>query len=197
MGDSINAVTVSLDLPFAMNRFCDAESIENLKVGSDYQDRTFGANWGTLIEELKILCRACFVLDADGKVTHAEYVGEVTDEPNYDAALARAQSVSPSFSPPPRRGRGLLRTAPEFFTACNTNSWPNCLAPSPWCLRPSDRRWRVRAIGAGAGQWAGAVGRSRGVCRRQWRALQPGGDPRLCVGRQAALARVYRTSRRK
>jgi len=88
MGDSINAVTVSLDLPFAMNRFCNAESIENLKVGSDYQDRTFGNNWGTLIEELKILCRACFVLDADGKVTHAEYVGEVTDEPNYDAALA-------------------------------------------------------------------------------------------------------------
>ena len=88
MGDSINAVTVSLDLPFAMNRFCGAEDITNIKVGSDYQDRTFGNNWGTLIEELKILCRAAFVLDAEGKVTHAEYVGEVTEEPNYDAALA-------------------------------------------------------------------------------------------------------------
>lgn len=92
MGDKINAVTVSLDLPFAMNRFCGAEGIENIKVGSDYQDRTFGNNWGTLIEELKILCRACFVLDSSGKVTHAEYVGEVTDEPDYDAALAALQA---------------------------------------------------------------------------------------------------------
>lgn len=92
MGDTINAVTVSLDLPFAMNRFCGAEDIANIKVGSDYQDRSFGENWGTLIEELKILCRACFVLDADGKVTHAEYVGEVAEEPDYDAALAALKS---------------------------------------------------------------------------------------------------------
>ena len=88
LGDSINAVTVSLDLPFAMNRFCGAEGITNLRSGSDYQNRNFGKNWGTLIEELLILCRAIFVLDADGKVTHVEYVSEVTNEPNYDAALA-------------------------------------------------------------------------------------------------------------
>jgi thiol peroxidase len=86
--DAINAVTVSMDLPFAMNRFCGAEGITNVRVASDYQDRNFGNNWGTLIEELKILCRAIFVLDADGKVVHAEYVSEVADEPNYDAALA-------------------------------------------------------------------------------------------------------------
>ncbi len=88
LGDSINAVTVSLDLPFAMNRFCGAEDITNLRSGSDYQNRNFGKNWGTLIEELLILCRAIFVLDADGKVTHVEYVSEVTNEPNYDAAIA-------------------------------------------------------------------------------------------------------------
>ncbi len=88
LGDKINAVTVSLDLPFAMNRFCGAEGITNLRSGSDYQNRNFGKNWGTLIEELLILCRAIFVLDADGKVTHVEYVSEVTNEPDYDAALA-------------------------------------------------------------------------------------------------------------
>ncbi len=88
MGDSINAITVSLDLPFAMNRFCGAENIANIRSGSDYQNRNFGKNWGTLIEELLILCRAIFVLDAEGKVTYVEYVSEVTDEPNYDAALA-------------------------------------------------------------------------------------------------------------
>jgi thiol peroxidase len=92
LGDSINAITVSLDLPFAMNRFCGAENITNIRSGSDYQNRSFGKNWGTLIEELLILCRAIFVLDADGKITHAEYVSEVTDEPDYDAALAALKS---------------------------------------------------------------------------------------------------------
>jgi thioredoxin-dependent peroxiredoxin len=87
LGDKINALTISMDLPFAMNRFCGAENVKNMRVGSDYQDRNFGQNWGTLIDELKIECRAVFVLDANGKVTHAEYVSEVTQEPDYDAAL--------------------------------------------------------------------------------------------------------------
>ena len=92
LGDKINALTVSLDLPFAMNRFCGAESIKNMRVGSDYQDRNFGEGWGTLIEELKIECRAVFVLDPNGKVLHAEYVGEVTSEPDYDAAMEALRS---------------------------------------------------------------------------------------------------------
>ena len=91
LGERINAVTVSLDLPFAMNRFCGAESIQNMRVASDYQDRTFGKNWGMLIEELKILARGVFVLDKDGKVVHAELVKEVASEPNYDAALKAIQ----------------------------------------------------------------------------------------------------------
>lgn len=85
--DKINAVTISLDLPFAMNRFCGAESITNMRVGSDYMNRSFGQNWGMLIEELKLLARGTFVLDASGKVVHAETVPEVTNEPNYDATL--------------------------------------------------------------------------------------------------------------
>lgn len=92
LGDKINAVTVSLDLPFAMNRFCGAENIKNMRVGSDYQDRNFGKSYGMLIEELKLLARGTFVLDASGKVVHAETVGEVTSEPNYDAALAALKS---------------------------------------------------------------------------------------------------------
>jgi thiol peroxidase len=67
----VNALTVSMDLPFAMNRF----------------DRSFGKNWGMLIEELQILARGTFVLDKDGKVVYAETVKNVGDEPNYDAAL--------------------------------------------------------------------------------------------------------------
>jgi thiol peroxidase len=91
LGDKVNAVTVSLDLPFAMNRFCGAESIKNMRVGSDYQDRNFGTGWGTLINELKIESRAVFVLDKDGKVAYAQYVPEVTSEPDYDAAIGALQ----------------------------------------------------------------------------------------------------------
>jgi thioredoxin-dependent peroxiredoxin len=93
LGEQVNALTVSLDLPFAMNRFCGAEDIKTMRVGSDYQDRTFGNNWGMLIEELKLLARGVFVLDAEGNVVHAETVPEVTDEPNYDAALAALKGL--------------------------------------------------------------------------------------------------------
>ena len=92
LGDSVNAVTVSLDLPFAQGRFCGAEGISNIRTGSDYQDRTFGQNYGVLIEELKLLARSVFVLDADGNVTYAEVVPEVTDEPNYEGALNALKS---------------------------------------------------------------------------------------------------------
>ncbi len=93
LGDSINAVTVSLDLPFAMNRFCGAESVTNIQPASDYQDRNFGNAWGTLIEELKIMARAIFVLDAEGTIKYVEYVGEVAEEPNYDAAMAALKEL--------------------------------------------------------------------------------------------------------
>lgn len=92
-GDKIQALTVSLDLPFAMNRFCGAENISNMRPASDYQDRSFGKNWGMLIDELKILARGVFVLDAQGKVVHAQTVKEVTEEPDYDAAIAALKEL--------------------------------------------------------------------------------------------------------
>ena len=70
-----------------MGRFCGAEDIQTMRVGSDYQDRNFGQNWGMLIEELKLLARGVFVLEAAGTVAYAQTVGEVTEEPDYDAAL--------------------------------------------------------------------------------------------------------------
>jgi thiol peroxidase len=93
LGDRVNAVTVSLDLPFAQNRFCGAENIANMLTLSDYQERHFGQDWGMLIDELKILARGVFVLDADGKVVYSELVPEVTQEPNYDAAMAALQGL--------------------------------------------------------------------------------------------------------
>jgi thiol peroxidase len=88
LGDKVNAVTVSRDLPFAQNRFCGAEDIKSLKMGSDYQSGSFGNAFGVMIDELKLLARSVFVLDKDGKVVYSEIVPEVTQEPNYDKALA-------------------------------------------------------------------------------------------------------------
>ena len=88
LGDRVHALTVSCDLPFAIARFCGEEGIANMRTGSDYQDRRFGEDWGMMIEELKILARAVFVLDASGKIVYSQVVPEVTDEPHYDAALA-------------------------------------------------------------------------------------------------------------
>lgn len=93
LGDKINAVTVSVDLPFAMNRFCGAENIKNLKSLSDYKDRNFGKAWGMLIEELQLLARGTFVLDKNGTVVYAEQVKEVAEEPKYDASLAKLKEL--------------------------------------------------------------------------------------------------------
>jgi thiol peroxidase len=94
LGDKINALTVSLDLPFAQNRFCGAENIKNLRSASDYQDRSFGTNFGVLIDELKMLARSVFVLDSKGTIQYAEVVKEVVDQPNYDAALSALERQS-------------------------------------------------------------------------------------------------------
>ena len=93
LGDRIHALTVSLDLPFAMNRFCGAEQITAMKNGSDYMDRSFGTRWGVLIDELKILARAVFVLDAQGVVRYAQVVKEVAEEPTYDAAISEIEKL--------------------------------------------------------------------------------------------------------
>lgn len=94
LGDSVNAVTVSRDLPFAMNRFCGAEEVKSMKVGSDYQNGSFGQAFGVMIDELKLLARAVFVLDKNGQVVYSEIVPEVTQEPNYEAALTALKQAS-------------------------------------------------------------------------------------------------------
>ena len=87
LGDKINSVTVSRDLPFAQARFCGAEDVK-MRTASDYQTHAFGTDYGVTIEELKLLTRAVFVLDSEGKVAYKEIVAEVTEEPDYDAAMA-------------------------------------------------------------------------------------------------------------
>jgi thioredoxin-dependent peroxiredoxin len=94
--DKVASYTVSLDLPFAQKRFCDAESITNMKTLSDVHNHSFGQNYGVLIEglPLPLLARAVFVVDRGGKITYTEYVPEVTKEPNYDAAATALKAAA-------------------------------------------------------------------------------------------------------
>ena len=87
LADKVNCVTVSRDLPFAQARFCGAEEIK-MRTASDYQTHDFGKDYGLTIDELKLLTRAVIVLDANGNVAYKEIVPEVTDEPDYAAAMA-------------------------------------------------------------------------------------------------------------
>lgn len=93
--DQVAAYTVSLDLPFAQGRFCTAEKVTNMQNLSDVRNQSFGKNYGVLLEGLPIplLTRAVFVVDKNNKVTYVEYVPEVTNHPNYDAAIAALKAA--------------------------------------------------------------------------------------------------------
>jgi thioredoxin-dependent peroxiredoxin len=89
----VDVVTVSMDLPFAQKRWCGAFGVDNVKMLSDHMDASFGTSYGTLIKELRIESRAIFVVDPQNIIRHVEYVKEVADFPNYEAALAAARSA--------------------------------------------------------------------------------------------------------
>ncbi len=89
-GDAV-ALVVSADLPFAQGRFCGAEGVDNVVTLSMMRSRNFAKDYGMLIEDgplAGITGRAVLVADADNKVVYAQLVTEITDEPDYDAALA-------------------------------------------------------------------------------------------------------------
>ena len=89
----VNIFTVSMDLPFAQNRWCNNFQVDRVKMLSDHKLASFGEHYGTLIKELRIESRAIFVIDRENKIRYAEYVKEVGDHPNYEAALTAARNV--------------------------------------------------------------------------------------------------------
>ena len=91
LGGKVNVLTVSMDLPFAQKRWCGAEGVSNVTTASDYKYRAFGEDTGTYIQEWGLLSRAVFVADATGVIRHIEYVPELSQEPDYAAALAVAR----------------------------------------------------------------------------------------------------------
>lgn len=93
LSEDVVILTVSMDLPFAQKRFCGAEGIDRVVTASDYKHRSFGPSFGVLIKELGLLARAVFVVGRDGAVAHVEYVPDMTQEPDYDAALEAVQTA--------------------------------------------------------------------------------------------------------
>ena len=93
LGPGVAMVNVSMDLPFAVGRFCTTAGIDKAKTLSDHRDASFGTSYGVLIKELRLLARAVFVIDRDDVVRYAEVVPEVTNHPDYEKALAAARAL--------------------------------------------------------------------------------------------------------
>jgi thioredoxin-dependent peroxiredoxin len=91
--DSITVLNISMDLPFAIARFCANAGIEKIKTLSDHRDASFGTAYGVLIKELRLLSRSIFVIDQKDVITYIEMVPEITNPPNYDKALAEVKKL--------------------------------------------------------------------------------------------------------
>jgi thiol peroxidase len=97
LGQGIEVWTLSMDLPFAQKRWCGAAGVDRVKTLSDFRDRTFSQNYGVLLKDGPLAgvdARAVFVVGKDGKVKHVEYVSEIANEPNYEAALSAAKAAA-------------------------------------------------------------------------------------------------------
>ena len=87
LGDDVVVLAVSTDLPFAQARWCGAAETDNIQSLSDHKEAAFGEAFGVLLRDLRLLARAVFVLDKKGVLRYVQIVWELTEEPDYDAAL--------------------------------------------------------------------------------------------------------------
>ncbi len=93
MGSDVVVLAISMDLPFAQDRWCIAADVKNVNMFSDHRTASFGQAFGVLIKELRLLARAVFVVDREGIVRYTQIVDELTDEPDYEAVLEAVKGV--------------------------------------------------------------------------------------------------------
>lgn len=91
--DDVIILNISMDLPFAISRFCTTAGIDKIKTYSDYRDASFGNAYGVLIKELRLLTRSIFVIDRNDIIRYIEIVPEITEQPNYERALQEARKL--------------------------------------------------------------------------------------------------------
>lgn len=94
LSDKVHIAAVSCDLPFAQARWCGAANANAVETLSDYRDAGFGRAYGVLIEELRLLARAVFVVAPDGTLAYSQLVPEMTNEPEYAAVLAAVKALA-------------------------------------------------------------------------------------------------------
>ncbi len=93
LGEDVAILVISMDLPFAQQRWCGAAGVEQVTVLSNHKDADFGVKYGVLMKEVRLLRRAVFVVDRQGKVVYADYMPALGDEPDYDVVLAAARKA--------------------------------------------------------------------------------------------------------
>jgi len=93
LGPDVQILAISMDLPFAQKRWCGAAGVKGLLTLSDHRDAAFGLAYGVLIEELRLLARAVWVLDRQGVVRYVQLVKEIASEPDYASALAAVRQA--------------------------------------------------------------------------------------------------------
>jgi len=93
LGDKVSVINISMDLPFAIARFCAGAGIKNIRTLSDHRDASFGNAYGVLIKELRLLSRSIFVIDRSDVIRYIQIVPEITNEPDYDKAVAEAKKL--------------------------------------------------------------------------------------------------------
>jgi len=94
LGDNVIVLTISMDLPFAQARWCGAAGVENVQTLSDYKKAEFGNAFGVLIQELRLLGRAVFIVDSEGIIRYIQIVDELTNEPDYEDALEALKGIT-------------------------------------------------------------------------------------------------------
>lgn len=90
-GNAITTLVISMDLPFAQKRWCGAEGAKTVKTLSDYRSAEFGEKYGVLIQDLRLLARTIFIVDAEGVIRFTFLVQEVTNEPPYEEILGQVK----------------------------------------------------------------------------------------------------------
>jgi len=93
LGDDVVVLTISMDLPFAQQRWCGSANVENVQTLSDHSKAEFGNAFGVLIKELRLLGRAVFVVDKEGVIRYIQIVDELTSEPDYESALKAVKEI--------------------------------------------------------------------------------------------------------
>jgi len=92
--EDVVVLNISMDLPFAISRFCTTAGIDMVKTLSDHRDASFGTAYGVLTKELRLLARSIFIIDREDTIRYIEIVPELTNHPDYDKALDMVKRIA-------------------------------------------------------------------------------------------------------